>query len=64
MACLWGFILWGFIIREVIRTNGIFFRTFRRGFYLGSLGLRLLCCFFLFSGSYPFLVHYVLRCFG
>ena len=57
MAYLWGFIIWGgfillgVIIRDVIRTNVIIFRPFRRGFYLGSLDLRLLCCFFLLLGS-------------
>ena len=57
---LGGFILRGVIIREVIRTIGIFSRKFLRGSYLGSLRLRLLCCFFLAL----LVVHYCLRCFG
>ena len=60
MAYLRGFIL--VIFREVIRTIGIFSRTFLRGFYLGSLRLRLrlLSCIFLAL----LVVQYCLRCFG
>ena len=57
---LGAFILRGVIIREVIRTIGIFSRKFLRGSYLGSLRRRLLSCFFFAL----LVVHYCLRCFG
>jgi hypothetical protein len=58
MAYLRGFIL--VIFREVIRTIGIFSRTFLRGFFFLRLRLRLRLCIFLAL----LVVQYCLRCFG
>ena len=58
MAHLRGFFF--VIFREVIRTIGIFSRTFLRGFLLGSLRLRLRLRIFLAL----LVVQCCLRCFG